>query len=113
MKKIVFFLKKYHILPVYRRDILDYVKVHHRDYNSVCEGLDDAGGRVFRIPNYMDSFFLVPEHRKRNANNFGARLAMSGYWWPPKVWDTGRMAYLDWLIEIFKDDNTNLLQGEN
>lgn|GEM_PF-4375914 len=53
----------------------------------------------------LPSYF--PLFTRANAIPFGAGLRGS-FWWEPRVFDTGREAFLDWLIVQYKDDKTDL-----
>lgn len=113
MNKLIIFLKTWHILPVYRRDVLRYLKHHCEDYAGICQGIEDVCKNVFRIANYVNTSALFPEHCFSNAKPFTDKNSYpSGYWWPADNWSTGRMEYLDWLIEQYKDDKTNLTHCE-
>ena len=48
-----------------------------------------------------------PKFVRKNALPFGANKDVD-YWWEPYIWNTGRMDFLDWLIDQYKDDKTNL-----
>lgn len=50
---------------------------------------------------------VFPLFTRGNAKRFGADLILV-YWWPIGEWNTGRMDFLNWLIEQYKDDNTDL-----
>lgn len=50
---------------------------------------------------------LFPLFIRTNARRFGANCSGS-FWWVPRVWDTGREDFLDWLIEQYRDDKTDL-----
>lgn len=49
---------------------------------------------------------LFPLFRRNNAFRFGGRDWP--YWWPRGKWDTGREDFLNWLIEKYKYDTTDL-----
>jgi len=91
-------------LPVTRKEVLERAKKVQK--TGICYSIIDAF-EDYGIPKHYYLSVYFPKFVKRNALNFGAdRLRI--YWWKPDVWDTGRMDFLDWLIEEYKDDKTNL-----
>ena len=73
--------------------------------SSIEEALRDYGvysGVVH--PCLVECF---PKFRREDAINFGAHK-LDSWWWDYNGWDTGRMDFLNWLIEEYKDDKTNL-----
>lgn len=112
MKKFLFDLKLLYkevfSRPIYRVDILRYVKYNHELCNGLCSAIDvslDINlGTKFCIQKKPQ---LFPKFNFNNAIPFGAS-EKSAWWWRPHDWDGGRMAYLDWLIEEYKDDKEDL-----
>lgn len=45
------------------------------------------------------------------ARRFGACGDEDDYWWPAGVWNTGRLAFLDYLIEEYAKDETYLVKS--
>ena len=109
--------------PVRRIDVLERVKSEVLAcYDApnitglcplLCSELYSYGlydGNVF-LQARMDALKkFFPLYTHDNAVEFGARREENMYWWPPFVWDeaSGRMRFLNWLIEQYKDDETNL-----
>lgn len=97
--------------PVYRVDILKYAKRHKKSYYGLCAAITDSCKVLiaFKI-SYLDIKKLFPlfgtNIRPFNGDFHSNRERE--YWWPAKEWHTGREAYLDWLIEQYKDDKTDL-----
>ena len=65
---------------------------------------------TWRLQTYVPYQLLTvyfPKFRREVAFKFGANKS-NDWWWEYDVWDTGRMDFLDWLIDQYKDDKTNL-----
>ena len=92
-------------LPVTRKEVLKRAKKikHGGICFSVIDVLEDYG--LLNNYHYLTEYF--PKFTKENALQFGADKERN-WWWKPDVWDTGRMDFLDWLIEEYKDDKTDL-----
>ena len=93
-------------LPVTRKEVLKRAKKLKRVglCSSIAEALRNYG--VYsNVPHLFTEYF--PKFREEEALNFGAEWKL-GWWWEPDVWNTGRMDFLDWLIEEYKDDKTDL-----
>ena len=91
-------------LPVTRKEVLERAKKFksHGLCHSIRYTLDRYNmSHIYRVDEYFPKFV------KENALQFGADK-YSDWWWKNDVWDTGRMNFLDWLIEQYKDDKTNL-----
>ncbi len=112
MKKFLFDLKllykKVFSRPIYRVYILEYAKYNHKFCDGSCIAIDVSLlinlETKFHIPKIPQ---LFPKFNINNAIPFGAYEKI-GWWWRPHDWDGGRMAYLDWLIEEYKDDKEDL-----
>lgn len=112
MKKFLFDLKllykKVFSRPIYRVDILRDVKFNHELCDGLCTAINASCfinlRERMKIP---ESSKLFPKFNINNAIPFGAS-EKSMWWWRPHDWDGGRMAYLDWLIEEYKDDKEDL-----
>lgn len=50
---------------------------------------------------------IFPLFTRENAKRFDGD-PFHLYWWPIYEWNTGRMDFLNWLIEQYKNDNTDL-----
>ena len=107
-----FFSQLFH-LSVTRKEVLEYAKYYYSHDNSICtsDGLCTAICRaLFHYgidvgPSII--YLLFPLFDVKNAIRFGANK-YSAYWWDPGIWNTGRKDFLNWLIERYKDDTTNL-----
>lgn len=88
---------------VYRKDILEYALKHNHNAgvcNAIWSSLSHYGlGR--RINWYL------PLANLYNAKRFNAEASYDGYWWPLGDWKN-RTKYLEWLLEEYKNDKTNL-----
>ena len=107
---------------VYKKDILEYALKHHR-YFSIKE---NYGGLCITIRYALEHYGITvpcmiktifPLFTNNNANSlFNARPFNGGpyetpyskYWWSEGEWNTGRLDFLKWLLEQYKDDKTNL-----
>ena len=92
-------------LPVSRKTVLNRaVRLYKGKTDGLCEALEwsliDYG--IYLQAKDAFSEFLTQE----NAKGFGG--VYPGFWWPRKDWTSGRSKFLDWLIEQYKDDKTNL-----
>ena len=113
MKKILFSLYiKYKIKynkPIYRVDILRYVKYIERSV-GLCPSIRFA---LFRCNIQMPAVIkplvpiFFPLMDRKNAEHFNA-IPLNIYWWPMGDWTGGRMDFLNWLIDQYKDDKTDL-----
>ena len=97
------FIKKFFSKPtVTRVDVLKKAK-EHQEFGlcyAIQEALDDYD--IIIRPEYIFSLFT-----RENALKFGADKDCP-YWWDPGVWNTGRMDFLNWLIEQYKNNKTDL-----
>lgn len=115
MKKRLFSLYiKYKIIfnrPIYRVDILRYVKYIER-FSGLCHSLFVAQTRCnvcetteTDIGAFVSRYF--PLMLRKNAEPFNVH-PFDSYWWPAGDWTGGRMNFLNWLIDQYKDDKTDL-----
>ena len=92
-------------LPVSRKAILNrVVKLYKGKTDGLCDALERSlidYGIYVSATNAFSEFFT-----QENAKGFGG--INPGFWWPRKDWTSGRSKFLDWLIEQYKDDKTNL-----
>lgn len=108
MKKRLFSLYiKYKIKfnrPLYRVDILRCVKYIER-HSGLCSSL------YFALTHCNVSIntatYPFPLMDRKNAVPFNAQ-SFTAYWWPIGDWTGGRMDFLNWLIDQYKDDKTDL-----
>ena len=100
--------KSKELKPIYRVDVLKLVKKNYRDYSGLCYSIRISLYELsnYNIVPYVNLRYYFPLFRRDNAKMFGA----DGYvfWWTANDWTTGRMDFLDWLIEQYKDDKTDL-----
>lgn len=89
---------------VYRKDILEYALKHNHN-KGVCHALLSSLERYGLRPNIQRYLSLV---NFSNAMKFKAEYRGDGYWWPHGEWNTGRLDFLKWLLEKYKNDKTNL-----
>lgn len=107
---------------IYRKDILEYVLKHHKysfggNHSCLCASILNALKHYNITTLFMELEVVFPLFTNNNANSlFNARSFNGGpyetpynkYWWPKGEWDSGRLGFLKWLIEQYKDDKTNL-----
>lgn len=110
-----FELKLLHNEPIYRVDILRAVKYNYRGLRGggICTSIT----RICRVclnENYsmrwmdcMEAKKLFPKLSRFNAHDFHSDDE-GEYWWKINDWKGGRMQFLDWLINEYKDDEENL-----
>lgn len=113
MKKILFNLYiKYKIKfnrPLYRVDILRYVKYIERRW-GLCYSIYSALFGRYTHTSVAIGFTvsrLFPLMDRKNAMPFNAH-PLNAHWWPVGDWTGGRMDFLNWLIDQYKDDKTDL-----
>lgn len=114
MKKRLFSLYiKYKIKfnrPIYRVDILRYVKYIEHCW-GLCHSINSAlvycnvDVTAISIDAYISRFF--PLFKRKYAEPFNAQ-PLAVFWWPLGDWTGGRMDFLNWLIDQYKDDKTDL-----
>lgn len=95
-------------LPVRRVEVLKKLKknLKKNNYQGLCLALLDAC-HDYNL-NYSDIIELFPGYTFANAIAFGATEHYMPYWWEKYNWKTGRIDFLNWLIEQYKDDKTDL-----
>lgn len=90
---------------VYRKDILEYALKYNNKAKGVCFALWDSLSHYGMVHNIT---LYLPLANLNYARRFGANVTYDGYWWPKGEWNTGRLDFLKWLLEQYKDDKTNL-----
>ena len=92
-------------LPVTRVEVLEYAKELQstHQYPGLCALLDDA---LLAYNIYTFNSTIFPKFKEDYAIPFGA--SYHGYWWECGRWDTGRLDFLNWLIQQYKNDRTNI-----
>lgn len=113
MKKRLFSLYiEYKIIfnrPIYRVDILRYVKYIEQSL-GLCHSIHFA---LFccniHVPTEVEPTVsrFFPLMDRKNAKPFNAH-SRAPHWWPAGDWTGGRMDFLNWLIDQYKDDKTDL-----
>lgn len=112
---------------VHRIDVLESAKLEVKAFDDcmnfgglcplLCSALRSYGlleDDIYFSVNMDALKKFFPLYTHDNAVEFDAwrDKPMSGceFWWPPFVWDdsSGRMRFLNWLIEQYKDDDTDL-----
>ena len=105
LKKFFKLFKSSKSFPVTRKMVL--MRVEKGKTNGLCYAiqlaLQDCG---IRYCEYFQLSRYFPLFTRQNAIAFGASGA--GYWWPIGDWSSGREEFLNWLIEQYKDDQTDL-----
>ena len=74
---------------------------------SINRALIDYGIYSCVLYNTLLITKCFPKFRREEALKFGANKE-DDWWWESDVWNTGRMDFLNWLIDQYKDDKTNL-----
>ena len=109
--------------PITRLDVLQKVKRNKHLFNGLCSAIMETAGSYIQGFNYVeedricDGFVicnspdiiankLIPKFTHENANQFNA--VDMAYWWESGNWHTGRMDFLNWLIEQYKDDTEDV-----
>lgn len=91
--------------PVTKKEVLKRAK--NTDRCGLCFAIRDSL-REYKLSHLCYRYeSIFPLFRPHYALYFGASKTM-GYWWSAGEWDSGRMDFLNWLIEQYKDDKTNL-----
>ena len=101
------FISRLFNIPVTRKEVLKRAKKLKRAglCFSIEEALRNYGVYTGIFRPCLVKYF--PKFSKEEALNFGAEKEDS-WWWECSVWNTGRMDFLNWLIDQYKDDKTNL-----
>lgn len=91
-------------LPVTRKEVLKRAKKLKRA--GLCFSIDRA---LIDYEIYSNHLLITyfPKFKREEALKFGANKS-DAWWWEHDVWDTGRMDFLNWLIDQYKDDKTDL-----
>jgi hypothetical protein len=91
--------------PVTRKEVLERVK--KIKIRGLCHSISYVLNEYNILNDLHFLYIWFPKFVKENALQFGADK-YSDWWWKCDVWDTGRMDFLNWLIEQYKDDKTDL-----
>ena len=99
------FISRLFNIPVTRKEVLKRAK--KLKIAGLCFSIDEALRDYGIWVPYQLLTVYFHQFRREVALNFGANKFYS-WWWESNVWDTGRMDFLNWLIDQYKDDKTNL-----
>lgn len=121
MKLKIFWIKFKSIfnLPIYRKDALIWAKHYYAngDCAGLCYAIEDSISDLIHVHNKPQHFIplLNPNVARSFQNKHGVDTSTTRYnsgcfWWRPRVWELndGRLGFLNWLIEQYKDDKTDL-----
>lgn len=103
---------------IYRKDILEYVLKHHKyifggNHSGLCISILNALNHYNITTSFKKLEVIFPLFDYSYANTLFGAISHHGdpfmtYWWPKGEWNSGRLDFLKWLIEQYKDDKTNL-----
>lgn len=104
-------------LPIYRKDILIWTKYYYTTYEGLCCAIESSIRdliHVYNRPQHLIPLFspyvVRIFHEKHGVDIRPTQYIYGLYWWEPHTWELngGRLGFLNWLIEQYKDDKTNL-----
>jgi len=103
-------LKKLFHRPIYRVDVLMAVRENHSRYKCLCNAIACTLRPLTGLyPSIEFIQYYFPLFGGRKVFDFGAyNNHESCYWWPVGDWSTGRLDYLDWLIEYYKNNKKDI-----
>lgn len=105
VRRIKRLLKRHHLLPVYPIDILMEIKNNPLEDSGLCYAIASTS-RKFKICNEKHH---IKKFDKDIAVNFGGKDTL--FWWKPGIWNTGRLDFLNFLIEENKNNKIDLRKG--
>ena len=94
-------------LPVTKVEVLKRAKKYR--FNGLCHAISKAHSD-YKV-DWISHSIIFPRFNRYEAIRFGAHRS-NAYWWEPGDWKSGRMAFLNWLIEQYKDDKEDLRKIE-
>ena len=111
-------------LPIYRKDVLIWAKYYYanEDYDGLCCAIEDSVRDLMYVYNVPQHFIplLNPDivksfHKRYCVDTSNINYRFKSYWWEPYTWklNGGRLGFLNWMIEQYKDDKTNLKTYES
>jgi hypothetical protein len=126
------FYKRLFRKPIYRVDVLRLSRVLMIALNNrrgflglcpiICSALRWYGFNVVIADLYRDGYertigerFGFSLYSLEEARRFGAfspslsKDGYDGYWWKPGDLSSGRLAYLDWLIRVYTEEDEHLV----
>ena len=86
-----------------------YVNDLCHNYSGLCTLLKHSMMSL-ELYSYKITHRYFPLFTFENAKKFGADGDEYWYWWDSYNWDNGRLDFLNWLIEQYKGDDTNLFE---
>ena len=97
--------------PIYRKDVLEYARANSkRMYNDIMWAVKDGliyFGLVYSCYE-LNIYEIFPEFGK-DVEKFSKHKATDDHWWDSFDWRGEQMEkYFDYLIELYKNDKTNL-----
>lgn len=95
--------------PIYRVDVLEYAKiVYANKVGGLCVAIEIAARILCGI--IVHPNIVAPKFERHYAEKYGFTEDYRkdyAYWWPMRVWaENGRLGFLKWLIEQYRDDKT-------
>lgn len=121
MKLKIFWIKFKSIvhLPIYRKDLLIWAKHYYasKDCAGLCYAIENSISDLMHVYNAPPHLIplLNPEvvriyHKIHGVDTSTTRYNSGCFWWQQCVWELngGRLGFLNWMIEQYKDDKTNL-----
>jgi hypothetical protein len=106
-------------LPIYRKDVLIWVKYYYanEDCRGLCSAIFHSVSDLMHVYNGTHCFIplLSPGvakifHKEHGVDTSITQYTYGHFWWKPYSWklNGGRLGFLNWMIEKYKDDKTNL-----
>lgn len=104
--------RRFNFAPVYRIDLLMYIRLHsYKRWNDLKWAIRSTL-EYFRLYylSYLTTTEILPEFGQNMEKWRDNPDSDSKFWWEYGDWEEGhgRMAYLDYLIAFYKNDETNL-----
>lgn len=103
VRRIKRLLKKRRLLPVYPIDILMEIKNNPLKDSGLCYSIASTS-RQFKVCNAI--LYTKKFDKDIAIDNFGGRDKL--YWWEIGIWNTGRLDFLNFLIEENKNNKIDL-----
>ena len=95
-------------LTVTRKEVLERAK-KYKNY-GLCYAINRA--LIYYKLTFSTDYDIIksifPLFKIDNAYRIAKANPFKDYWWPKGEWNTGRMDFLNWLIEQYKNDKTDL-----
>lgn len=106
VRRIKRLLKMHHLLPIYPIDILMEIKNNLSDTSGLCHGIILAEKKFNLHEDIYTQQYIKNFDIDIAIHNFGGRDKL--YWWEPDIWYTGRLDFLNFLIEENKNNKIDL-----